>query len=50
VNADTDGDGRVSLREAFLYAAAHDSRPETPQYYESPAGLGSRLTLSGPIR
>jgi hypothetical protein len=50
VNADTDGDGRVSLREAFLYAAGRDSRPETPQYYESPAGLGSRLTLSGPLR
>jgi hypothetical protein len=49
VNADTNGDRRVSLREAFLYAENHDSRPETPQYYESQPGFGSRLTLAGPI-
>jgi len=50
VSGDMDGDGHVSIRDAFLYAKAHDSMPETPQYYESPAGLGSHLTLNGLIR
>lgn len=45
--ADLDGDGRVSLRDAFQYAVQNDSRPESPQYFESPSGLGSQLTLSG---
>jgi hypothetical protein len=50
VHGDMDGDGHVSIRDAFLYAQLHDSRPETPQYYESPPGLGSRLTLHGLLR
>ncbi|MEA2115061.1 MAG: C13 family peptidase, partial [Thermodesulfobacteriota bacterium] len=47
VSADMDGDGFLSLHDAFEYAKANDSRNEHPQYYESPAGLGSRLGLSG---
>jgi hypothetical protein len=30
VDADTDGDGRVSAREAYGWAVAHDQRPESP--------------------
>ncbi len=48
VSADMDGDGFVSLDDAFEYAKANDNRNEHPQYYESPAGLGARLSLSGP--
>ncbi|MGE0613678.1 MAG: hypothetical protein AB7O70_15155 [Hyphomicrobiales bacterium] len=47
VDADTNNDGNVSLREAFAYAAGQDSQPETPQYYEGTPGLGSGLTLFG---
>jgi len=35
-----------TIREAFLYACAQDSRPEHPQYSD-PSGIGSRLTLHG---
>lgn len=45
VNGDVDGDGRVSIRDAFEYARLHDSRPETPQYFETVPGLGHRLSL-----
>lgn len=45
VNADMDGDGRVSIRDAFDYARARDSRPETPQYHETVSGLGLQLCL-----
>lgn len=47
VNGDIDGDGRTSIRDAFDYARLHDSRPETPQYWESAPGLGHRLSLTG---
>lgn len=47
VSADMDGDGYVSLRDAFVYAESNDSQNEHPQYYESPANLGSQLSLSG---
>ncbi|MBN1763260.1 MAG: hypothetical protein JW878_09350 [Methanomicrobia archaeon] len=52
VNADSNSDGAVSMREAFDYAVALDTANETPQYSESPAGVGSNLTLgslSNPI-
>jgi hypothetical protein len=35
-----------TIREAFLYARAQDSRPEHPQYSD-PSAIGSRLTLHG---
>ena len=45
VNADTNGDGQVTMDEAFLYAEAHDAQPEVPQYAENPAGLGATVSL-----
>jgi hypothetical protein len=45
VDADTNGDGMVTMDEAFLYAEAHDTAPETPQYDDNPAGLGATVSL-----
>ena len=45
-NADYYADGKISMREAFIYAAAHDSREETPLYCDSTDDVG--LTL-GPV-
>lgn len=47
VDADTNNDGLVSMREAFLYAEAHDNDDETPQYSSTPAGLGEAVNLLG---
>lgn len=47
VDADTNNDGLVSMREAFLYAEAHDNDNETPQYSSTPANLGEMLNLLG---
>lgn len=44
-NADLNGDNLVSMREAFLYAEAHDISAETPQYGSNPADLGDSLFL-----
>jgi|GEM_PF-3470879 len=46
-NADLDGNGVVSMREAFLYAEANDSSSETPQYHSTPSNLGEELNLLG---
>ena len=35
VNADANGDGKVSILEAYNYARTNDSRPETPQFDDS---------------
>lgn len=40
VSADADGDGYVSMAEAFDYACQHDRREETPQYCSTPTDLG----------
>jgi hypothetical protein len=40
VDADTSGDGRVSMYEAFMYASAHDSRLENPYYDDDGDGQG----------
>jgi uncharacterized membrane protein len=40
VNADSDGNGHVSMREAFNYAARNDYYPEVPQYDDNGDGLG----------
>jgi hypothetical protein len=45
VNADYNGDGRVTFDEAFRYAEDHDQSNETPQYGESPVGLGAQTSL-----
>lgn len=46
VNADSNGDGYVSMAEAFYYAQQNDRREETPQYCSMPALLGELWTLS----
>lgn len=45
VMADADGDGRVTMSEAFRYARQHDSRTETPEYVSLPADLGDRWSF-----
>jgi hypothetical protein len=40
-NPDTDGDGKVSILEAFLYAKSKDTDCETPSLEDSGDGLGS---------
>ena len=45
VDADTNDDGFVTMDEAFIYAEAHDTRPESPQYGEYPEDTGSYLSL-----
>ena len=45
VNADSNNDGIVSMREAFLYAQNHDIQDETPQYLSIPAILGQVVSL-----
>ena len=43
--ADTDGDGYVSMAEAFDYAYQHDRREETPLYCSMPTTLGESWWL-----
>lgn len=45
VDADTNDDGFVTMDEAFIYAEAHDTRPESPQYGEYPDDTGSYISL-----
>ena len=45
VNADTNNDGWISMREAFVYAELHDTQPEHPQYNSTPDGLGCLVSL-----
>ncbi len=40
VDADLNDDELISLREAFIWAAAMDSRPETPWYNDNGNGVG----------
>lgn len=40
VCADTNGDGNISMNEAFDYACLHDRREENPQYCSMPTALG----------
>jgi len=35
VNADTNGDGKISILEAYNFARSHDTRPETPFYEDN---------------
>ncbi len=47
VDADADGDGSVSMEEAFIYARDHDMADEHPQYDSNPMELGAELSLCG---
>jgi hypothetical protein len=44
-DADYNSDGFITMDEAFIYAEAHDTRPESPQYGDYPEGIGELLTL-----
>lgn len=46
IAADTNGDGQVSMREAFEYAQSHDRTRETPQYDSWPEYLGDQWTFA----
>lgn len=46
IGSDSDGDGRVSMAEAYDYARQHDRRPETPGITAQPDGLAYRWTFS----
>ena len=39
VDADTNNDNKVSVYEAFRWATANDTKPETPQYEDSGEGI-----------
>jgi hypothetical protein len=43
---DTNGNGRVSAREAFDYSDAYDTASDDPQYGDSPAGCGAGIYLT----
>ena len=47
VLADSDGDGMVTMAEAFDYAKSHDERAETPQYSSTPEMLGRQWSFGG---
>lgn len=47
VNADTDGNGRVTMDEAFNYAKANDRRhEENPEYLSTPSSVGEDLAFN----
>lgn len=46
VNADTNGDNKISLLEAFLYAKTHDTSAEHPQLEDNADGIGSNTPSS----
>ena len=46
IDADTNGDGQVSMWEAFEYAQSHDRNDETPQYGSWPEQLGEQWTFT----
>ena len=47
VNADSDNNGFVSIREAFEYASANDTQNEHPQYLSRPSNLGLEIIATG---
>ena len=46
VNSDIDGNGMVSMDEAFSYANEHDRRNETPMYLSTPESIGEDLAFN----
>ena len=47
IYSDSDGDGQVSMAEAYDYACRQDRRPETPQFVSWPDELGRQWSLGG---
>lgn len=47
VNADTNNDGLISMKEAFEYAKKQDKQNEHPQYKSISSALGDKLSLYG---
>lgn len=47
VNADANGNGIISLKEAHNYAVINDKTPEHPQYYEHPICAGDGAWAGG---
>ncbi len=45
VDADFNQDGYVTMDEAFIYAEAHDTASESPQYGEYPQDTGSYISF-----
>ena len=45
VSSDTNGDGRVSMQEAYNYALQHDIRPETPSLTAQPTSLAAQWSF-----
>lgn len=45
VDADYNQDGFVTMDEAYIYAEAHDTQSENPQYGEYPQDIGSTISL-----
>lgn len=44
-DADYNGDGVVTMDEAYLYAETHDQSSEDPQYNDEPRGIGAQISL-----
>lgn len=47
VNADTTGDGLVSMLELFNYVENHDNIPEHPQYDDGSNNIGGNIHIEG---
>ena len=47
VDADEDGNGQVSIYEAFHWAVDHDWKPETPQYEDNGDGIPTAIPDAG---
>ena len=45
IEADENGDGHITMDEAFDYARQHNRRSETPQLSQSPASLASQWSF-----
>ncbi|MDE5967701.1 MAG: C13 family peptidase, partial [Muribaculaceae bacterium] len=50
VNADTNGDGIITMEEAFLYAKNNDRRDEHPQYNSTPLSIGEDLAFNRVVK
>ncbi|MBD5248212.1 MAG: hypothetical protein HDS54_08660 [Barnesiella sp.] len=46
VKSDIDGNGRVTMEEAFLYAKINDREKESPQYISTPLYIGEDLAFN----
>lgn len=46
VNADIDGNGKITMEEAFIYAKEEDKKRETPLYSSTPLSIGEDLAFN----